>query len=81
MARAVFPGKQDELRQRSRGGQEDQLGGLGLVVNMIVLWNTLYINAALEQLARERTSRYTRRCSRQAKIRESEQRKVQSKAN
>jgi hypothetical protein len=26
---------------------------MGLVVNMIVLWNTLYINAALEQLARE----------------------------
>jgi Tn3 transposase DDE domain len=25
----------------------------GLAVNVIVLWNTLYINAALEQLARE----------------------------
>ena len=25
----------------------------GLVVNIIVLWNTLYINGALEQLARE----------------------------
>ena len=46
-------GKQGELRQRYREGQEDQLGALGLVVNMIVLWNTLYINAALEQLARE----------------------------
>ena len=52
-ARAVFHGKQGELRQRYREGQEDQLGALGLVVNMIVLWNTLYINAALEQLARE----------------------------
>jgi TnpA family transposase len=30
-----------------------QLGALGLVVNMIVLWNTLYINAAPEQLVRE----------------------------
>jgi Tn3 transposase DDE domain len=49
----VFHGKQGELRQRYREGQEDQLGALGLVVNMIVLWNTLYINAALEQLARE----------------------------
>ena len=29
----------------------DQLGALGLVVNIIILWNTLYINAALEQLA------------------------------
>jgi Tn3 transposase DDE domain len=50
---AVFHGKQGELRQRYREGQENQLGALGLVVNMIVLWNTLYINAALEQLARE----------------------------
>ena len=51
--RAVFHGKQGELQQRYRAGQEDQLGALGLVVNIIVLWNTLYINAALEQLARE----------------------------
>ena len=49
----MFHGKQGELRQRYREGQKDQLGALGLVVNMIVLWNTLYINAALEQLARE----------------------------
>jgi Tn3 transposase DDE domain len=26
-------------------GQEDQLGALGLVVNIIVLWNTLCIDA------------------------------------
>jgi hypothetical protein len=38
------------LRQRYREGQEDQLGALGLVVNIIVLWNTLYIDAALQQL-------------------------------
>jgi len=31
-----------ELRQRYREGQEDQLGSLGLVINVIVLWNTLY---------------------------------------
>jgi TnpA family transposase len=43
----VFHGKQGELRQRYREGQEDQLGALGLVVNMIVLWNTLYAGAAL----------------------------------
>ena len=29
---------------------EDQLGALGLVLNCIVLWNTVYINAALQQL-------------------------------
>jgi hypothetical protein len=48
---AVFHGKRGELRQRYREGQEDQLGALGLVVNVIILWNTLYINAALEKLA------------------------------
>jgi hypothetical protein len=29
------------------------LGALGLVVNIIVLWNTFYIDAALEQLRHE----------------------------
>lgn len=50
LARAVFHGKRGELRQRYREGQEDQLGALGLVVNIIVLWNTLYMSAAVERL-------------------------------
>lgn len=50
LSRVVFHGKRGELRQRYREGQEDQLGALGLVVNMIVLWNTIYTQAALEQL-------------------------------
>ncbi len=29
---------------------EDQLGALGLVLNCVVLWNTFYINAALDAL-------------------------------
>ena len=53
LARAVFHGKRGELRQRYREGQEDQLGALRLVVNIIVLWNTIYINAALQQLEQE----------------------------
>jgi TnpA family transposase len=53
LARAVFHGRRGELRQRYREGQEDQLGVLGLVVNIIILWNTLYTNAALEQLQAE----------------------------
>jgi hypothetical protein len=36
-----------------REGQEDQLGTLGLVVNVIVLWNTIYMDAVLQQLRRE----------------------------
>ena len=50
LARAVFHGKRGELRQRYREGQEDQLGALGLVVNIIVLWNTLYMSEAVKRL-------------------------------
>ena len=53
LARTVFHGKRGELRQRYREGQEDQLGALGLVVNAIILWNTIYMDAALEQLRSE----------------------------
>ena len=50
LARAVFHGQRGGLRQRHREGQ---LGALGLVVNVIVLWNTLYMDAALAQLRAE----------------------------
>jgi TnpA family transposase len=53
LAREVFHGKRGELRQKYREGQEDQLGALGLVLNTIVLWNTLYMDAALAQLRSE----------------------------
>jgi TnpA family transposase len=50
LARTVFHGRKGELYQRYHTGMEDQLGALGLVLNCIVLWNTVYMNAALEQL-------------------------------
>ena len=50
LARTVFHGQRGELRQRYREVQEDQLGALGLIVNMLVLWNTRYMNAALSHL-------------------------------
>ena len=53
VARAVFHGQRGELRQRYREGQEDQLEALGLVVNAMGLWNTLYIEAALQQMRDE----------------------------
>lgn len=53
LAREVFHGHRGELRQRYREGQEDQLGALGLVVNVLVLWNTVYMQAALDQLRAE----------------------------
>jgi Tn3 transposase DDE domain len=48
--RRTFRSITSELRQRYRQGQEDQLGVLGLVVNMIVLWNTWYLQDALDEL-------------------------------
>jgi integrase len=33
--------KRGELRQRYLEGQEDQLGALGIVVNLVVLWNAI----------------------------------------
>jgi TnpA family transposase len=50
VARTIFHGHRGEVRQRYREGQEDQLGALGLVVNVVVLWNTLYMDAALAHL-------------------------------
>ena len=49
VARAVFHGTRGELRQRSREGQDTQRDALGGVVNMMVLWNTSYMQAALDQ--------------------------------
>ena len=52
VARTVFHGRRGEVRQRYREGREDRLGALGLVVNVMVLWNTLYMDAALAHLRR-----------------------------
>jgi TnpA family transposase len=40
--------KKGRLYRRYREGMENKLGGLGLVLNCIVPWNAVYINAALE---------------------------------
>jgi hypothetical protein len=53
LARDLFHGKRGELYQRYREGQEDQLSALGLVMNVIVLWNMIYMDAALSQLRLE----------------------------
>jgi TnpA family transposase len=50
LSRAVFYGRRGEVRQRYQEGQEEQLGALGLVVNAIILWNTYYMDAAVERL-------------------------------
>ncbi|MGZ4729111.1 MAG: Tn3 family transposase [Acidimicrobiales bacterium] len=50
LARDTFHGGRGQLRQHYQAGQENQLGALGLMVNVIVLWQTVYIQAALDHL-------------------------------
>jgi TnpA family transposase len=53
VARTICHGRRGEIRKAYREGQEDQLNALGLVTNAVVLWNTLYLQAALEHLQSE----------------------------
>ena len=53
LARAICHGKRGEIRKRYREGQEDQLGALGLVLNIVILWQTLYMNEAVNVLRDE----------------------------
>ena len=57
VARAICHGQKGEIRKRYQDGQEDQLGALGLVTNAVVLWNTIYIQAALDHLRNVSTPR------------------------
>jgi TnpA family transposase len=50
LAGKIFHGKKGDLYQRYHDAMEDQLGALGLVLNCVVLWNTVYMHAALDQL-------------------------------
>ena len=50
LARHVFHGRKGELRHGYREGMEDQLGALGLVLNCITLWNTVYLDNILDVL-------------------------------
>ncbi len=50
VARAICHGQKGEIRKRYTDGQEDQLGALGLVTNAVVLWNTIYMQAAPDHL-------------------------------
>jgi TnpA family transposase len=51
LARKICHGKKGELYHRyERGGLENQLSCLGLVLNCVVLWTTVYLDAAVRQL-------------------------------
>ncbi len=53
LARRVCHGDRGEIRKAHRHEQEEQLGALGLTLNAIALWNSTYIQAAIDQLTRE----------------------------
>ena len=50
VTRAICYGRRGEIRKSYREGQKDQLGALGLVLNAVVLWNTIYTESALNHL-------------------------------
>jgi TnpA family transposase len=50
LARHIFHGREGKLHQAYRDGQEDQLGALGLDLNCVTLWNTVYPDHALTAL-------------------------------
>lgn len=53
LARAVFFNRLGELRDRSFENQRYRASGLNLVVAAIVLWNTVYLERAVEALRRD----------------------------
>jgi len=53
LAKHVFHGRRGELHQTYQEGMEDQLGALGLVVNSLTLWNTVYLDAIIKQLRQD----------------------------
>lgn len=50
LARRLMYGNRGELRQPYREGQETQLGALGVLLNIVVYWNTVYLDRALSEL-------------------------------
>ena len=50
LARKICHGRKGELYHRYERGLENQLGALGLVLNCVVLWTTVYLDATVRQL-------------------------------
>ena len=50
LARHIFHGRRGELHRAYHAGMEDTLGALGLALNCVTLWNTVYIDRILTQL-------------------------------
>jgi TnpA family transposase len=50
LGRTIFHGHKGEMTRAYLDGMEDQLSALGLILNCVVLWNSIYLDRALEQL-------------------------------
>ena len=50
MFRAIYHGKKGEAYKHYKEDQEDQLNSLSLITNYIVVWNTVYMQEAIELL-------------------------------
>ncbi len=50
LARHVFHGRRGDLRRGYHEGMEDQIGALGLALNCITMWNTVYLDHAPTRL-------------------------------
>lgn len=48
LARAVFFGKQGELRERDLQVQLQRASALNILINVISIWNTVYLEKAIE---------------------------------
>ncbi|MDZ5762824.1 Tn3 family transposase domain protein [Candidatus Cyrtobacter comes] len=48
--RTIYHGKKGEIYKHYKENQEDQLNSVSLVTNAIVIWNTVYMQKAIEQL-------------------------------
>lgn len=53
LGREIFHGDRSQMRKHYREGQEDQLTALGLVLNSVALWKTLYLDQAVGHLRLE----------------------------
>ena len=48
LARAIFFGKQGELRERTIQHQLQRASALNIIINAISIWNTLHLTTAVE---------------------------------
>jgi TnpA family transposase len=54
LARSIFENNRGgELRDRKRSDQQNRASGLNLIISAIALWNTVYLEKAVEKLEKE----------------------------